>query len=86
MTVVGQIPLNNGFFSSLATLLLILVANQSLAEIPAAPVMTLYRFNGDLNTPYYSVESVRRNVRNPIPTGSLAQGTSVIPCLVVRDG
>ncbi|MGH8553216.1 MAG: hypothetical protein ACRERS_07965, partial [Methylococcales bacterium] len=86
MTLVGQIPRNNGYFLSLATLLVILVANQSLADIPAAPVMTLYRFNGDLTTPYYSVESVRRNVRNPIPTGSLAQGTSVIPCLVVRDG
>ncbi|MGR9106342.1 MAG: hypothetical protein ACU843_05350, partial [Gammaproteobacteria bacterium] len=53
--------------------------------ISAAPVMTLYRFNADLTSPYYSIESFLRN-SNPVPAGTLAQGTSVIPCLVIRNG
>lgn len=55
------------------------------ADIPATPVMTLYRFNGALTVPYYSVDSFSK--RGPSkPAGSLAQGTSVIPCLVIKDG
>ncbi len=27
------------------------------ADIPATPVLTLYRFNGDLSLPYYDVET-----------------------------
>ena len=69
----------------IAALTLLLVTLPAFAEIPAAPVMTLYRFNGDLNTPYYSIESFQHNP-NPPPAGTLAQGTSVIPCLVIRNG
>lgn len=47
--------------------------------------MTLYRFNGALDVPYYDVDRFLRD--GPVrPAGTLAQGSSVIPCLVVRDG
>ena len=36
--------------------LLGLVATAALANIPATPVMTLYRFNGDPELPYYELE------------------------------
>ncbi len=67
--------------------LVILVLISSLAEaaIPATPLMTLYQFNGPRTIPYYEIDSfVRRGASSP--AGSLAQGTSVIPCLVIRDG
>ncbi|MFM7119866.1 MAG: hypothetical protein ACKOZX_06375, partial [Gammaproteobacteria bacterium] len=55
------------------------------ANIPATPVMTLYRFNGDLNLPYFDIESFA--TRGPVaPAGTLAQGTTVVPCLVLRNG
>ena len=55
------------------------------ADIPAIPVLTLYRFNGDLTMPYYDSEQFldRGAV---VPTGSLAQGATLIPRLVLRDG
>jgi hypothetical protein len=47
--------------------------------------MTLYRFNGDPELPFYRVDEFQ--ARGPAsPAGTLAQGTSVIPCLVIRDG
>jgi hypothetical protein len=52
------------------------------ADIPATPVMTLYRFNGPLDIPYYDIETFRRTGPST-PAGSLAQGSSVVPCLVV---
>ena len=62
--------------------LLLLMPTLALAAIPATPVMTLYKFNGPLEVPYYKIGS-----NGPGPrAGSLAQGTSVIPCLVVRNG
>jgi hypothetical protein len=68
------------------TILLALIAAQAAAgAIPATPVMTLYRFNGDLNLPVYFIESVERQA-NPVPAGTLTQGTSVVPCLVIRNG
>jgi hypothetical protein len=57
----------------------------SLADIPATPVMTLYRFNGALTIPFYSVDSFIES--GPVKqAGTLAQGTSVVPCLVISDG
>lgn len=54
-------------------------------EIPATPLLTVYQFNGPLGVPYYDAESFAR--RGPSsPAGTLTQGTSVIPCLVVRGG
>ncbi len=55
------------------------------ADIPATPVMTLYRFNGDLSMPYYDVERFRDSGAMA-PAGKLAQGTTLIPCLVMRGG
>jgi len=72
--------------ASLAAALLItgtLVAN---ASIPATPVLTLYRFKSDTSLPYYDVEQFSRSGAGSTPAGQLAQGTTLIPCLVMRDG
>lgn len=67
-------------------LLLVLFATvPAWAGIPATPVMTLYQFNGRLEIPYYEVEAFRRSGPSS-PAGFLTQGTSLIPCLVIRDG
>lgn len=55
------------------------------AQIPATPVMTLYQFNGPLSLPYYDADRFLRHGASS-PAGVLAQGTSVIPCLVIRGG
>ncbi|WP_448875320.1 hypothetical protein [Desulfobulbus propionicus] len=55
------------------------------AGIPATPVMTLYRFNGPTDIPYFLSESFGKNGPGA-PAGTLAQGTSVIPCVVVKNG
>lgn len=68
-----------------APLLAALLLAAPASAIPATPVMTLYQFNGPLEIPYYDAASVGPSG----PTrraGTLAQGTSVIPCVVVRDG
>jgi hypothetical protein len=63
-----------------------LAASMSVAaNIPATPVMTLYRFNGDLNLPYYDIERFKGS-GSDVQAGSLVQGTTLIPCLVLRDG
>jgi hypothetical protein len=69
----------------LALLLLLTTAFPTLAAIPATPVMTLYKFNGDLEIPYYSVDAFARRGASS-PAGHLAQGSSIIPCLVIRNG
>jgi len=55
------------------------------AEIPATPLMTLYAFDGPRDIPYYRASSVGAGGPGA-PAGTLAQGTSVIPCLVIRNG
>ncbi len=50
--------------------------------IPAAPVMTLYKFNGPLTVPTYRIGAKGPGAQ----AGSLTQGTAVIPCLVLQDG
>ena len=55
------------------------------AAIPATPVMTVYQFNGPLDVPYYNADSFARS-GGKSSAGTLSQGTSVIPCLVLRDG
>jgi len=57
---------------------------QAWASIPATPVMTLYRFNGDTDIPYFRVDSFGKNGPGK-PAGRLAQGTSVIPCVMVKS-
>ncbi len=56
------------------------------AQIPATPVMTLYRFNGPLRMPYYDADDFARLGTQAKPAGDLTQGTSLIPCLVLRKG
>ncbi len=66
-------------------LLLLFVMASTWADIPATPVMTLYRFNGSLEIPYYDIDTFQ--ISGPSrPAGTLAQGTSLIPCLVIREG
>jgi len=72
-------------FTSLPVVLLLLLAGSSLAEIPATPVMIVYRFDGPLEVPTYDADGFARRGA-AAADGALAQGTSVIPCLVVRDG
>jgi hypothetical protein len=78
-----------GYIKALVAVALFLLGLSAPAwageEIPATPVMTLYKFNGSLDVPYYTVESVAGG-RKPRPAGYLAQGSSVIPCLVIVDG
>lgn len=73
---------------ALTTATLLYALPQAAAAAPAIPatrLLTLYQFNGALDVPFYDVDQFLRH--GPIrPAGSLAQGSSVIPCLVVRDG
>jgi len=64
---------------------LLVFAAAATASIPATPVMTLYRFNGDSELPYFDLESFERRGATS-PAGTLAQGTRLIPCLPVRHG
>lgn len=63
---------------------LLLMASTAWAGIPATPVLTLYRFNGALDIPYYSIDTFRKSGPST-PAGTLAQGTSLIPCLAISD-
>ena len=58
---------------------------QAWSAIPATPVMTFYRFAGDLEIPYYDADRFAAQGASS-PAGALAQGTSIIPCLVIRNG
>jgi len=57
----------------------------SPAGIPATSVMTLYQFNGEPGLPYYEIDALSPEGPSS-PAGTLAQGTSLVPCLVIRDG
>ncbi len=65
--------------------LIAFICTHAWAGIPATPVMTLYKFNGDLEIPYYTVEGFQKRGASA-PAGFLTQGSSVIPCLVIRSG
>ena len=64
-------------------ILALAAATQLQATIPATPVMTIYKFNGPLTVPYYRADG---SAPSASPAGTLTQGTSVIPCLVIRGG
>jgi hypothetical protein len=55
------------------------------AAIPATPVMTIYKFNGPLEVPYFNADSFARSGAKS-SAGTLTQGTSVVPCLMIRNG
>lgn len=61
----------------------LLFARGAGADIPAAPAMTVYKFNGPMTIPYYRADGF---TGPDAPAGSLTQGTSLIPCLVIRNG
>ena len=63
----------------------LLATTAAAAGIPATPVMTLYRFNGPLDVPTYDADGFATRGTAAV-AGSLAQGSSVVPCLVIRDG
>ena len=63
----------------------LLISSAVWAGIPATPVMTLYQFNAPLEIPYYDLETFHRSGPST-PAGTLTQGTSLIPCLIVRNG
>lgn len=66
-------------------ILLLLISVQARGGIPATPVMTLYKFNGDLEIPYFGIDTFQK--KGPTsPAGTLTQGSSLIPCLVIRNG
>ncbi len=75
------------FFATIFLSLLALALSPSAfaSGIPATPVMTLYRFNGAADIPYYTADEALRGRRGR-PAGTLKQGSSLIPCLVMRDG
>ncbi|WP_243725212.1 hypothetical protein [Candidatus Thiosymbion oneisti] len=77
--------MKNPVFLSLLFAVGLVGTGLSPADIPATPVMTLYKFNGKRDLPYYEIESFRKQGPSS-PAGTLAQGTSLIPCLVIRDG
>lgn len=68
----------------LVLLLALVLATTAWADIPATPVMTLYRFNSALTIPYYEVDTFRQSGASR-PAGTLPQGTSVVPCLVIDN-
>ncbi|MFC1611566.1 hypothetical protein ACFL6C_11460 [Myxococcota bacterium] len=69
----------------LPVLLVLLMPSHTRAEIPAAPVMTVYQFDGNLEIPFYRIDSFLK-MGPASPAGGLAQGTFLVPCLVVRGG
>lgn len=81
----GSLP---GWLATGAALCAVLLASRAAAsslDIPATPVMTLYQFNGPREVPTY--DASRFGPGGPgAPAGTLALGSSVVPCLVLRDG
>lgn len=70
------------WFSALA----LLMSCNLLAAIPATPVMTVYKFNGPMDVPYYDADRFATAGTSAGRAGTLVQGTSLIPCLVLRAG
>lgn len=66
--------------------LALLVSLDLLAAIPATPVMTVYKFNGPMEVPYYDADRFAGAGTAAGRAGTLVQGTSLIPCLVLRNG
>ena len=80
------VVLSRGSRIAASVLLLALLVPSRATAIPATPLMTVYEFNGPLEIPYYEIETFQRSGTSSSRTGTLTQGTSVIPCLVVRGG
>ncbi len=72
--------------SAILVLSVLLVADLARAEVAAPPVMTVYRFDGPMEVPIYDADAFARSGTAAPASGALTQGTSVVPCLVIRDG
>jgi hypothetical protein len=70
----------------LVILVAFVASRDVVAAIPATPVLTLYRFNGEASLPYFDAEQFSRSGTASAPVGRLPQGTTLIPCLLVRGG
>jgi hypothetical protein len=57
----------------------------SASSIPATPLMTVYRFNKAIEVPTYNPRDIGV-VKKPRPIGFLAQGSAVLPCIVMEGG
>jgi hypothetical protein len=68
----------------LSLFLVIFPPSGASAGVPAAPVLTVYQFNGPLQVPYYNIDTFRKSGTSS-PAGYLTRGSTVIPCVVVRD-
>lgn len=82
--VVGQRPTRVSVWPALLLLHGLTLATP-VAAIPATPLMTVYQFDGPQSVPFYDVDRFLR-AGPSAPAGTLAQGTAVIPCLVIRAG
>jgi len=71
--------------SSILLLLSIALLSPLQAGVSATPVMALYQFDGDTDLPYYRIDDFLRHGTDKV-AGRLAQGSRIIPCLVIRDG
>jgi hypothetical protein len=69
----------------LLILFTLFMASTAWAAIPATPLMTLYRFNSAVDIPYFDIQTFWQ-AGPSAPAGTLPQGTSVVPCLVVKNG
>ncbi|OOZ42801.1 hypothetical protein [Solemya elarraichensis gill symbiont] len=68
----------------LAFAVLVLLLQPTFAEVPAAPAMTLYQLAGDAKISYYKKDQFARSGKKKV-AGSLAQGSWVVPCLVIHN-
>ena len=82
--LLGGAPRVRAGVGNAAAALVLLLPALPAAAIPATPVMTLYQFDGPLEVPYYDVARVGPDGPGRA-AGTLAQGTPVVPCLVLRD-
>lgn len=62
----------------------LLTISMGMASVPATSVMALYAFDHDLVIPFYSVDSFLKDGTKK-PAGYLAQGSRVIPCILMSD-
>jgi hypothetical protein len=80
----GHPPVLAGSTRGLAFILVGLCAEAAWA-VPAAPIMTPYRFNTRRATPYYSTVSVMSQ-KTPKRVGVIEQGTPLVPCVPLVNG
>ncbi len=61
-------------------------ATATTQTIPATRLMTVYQFSGPLEIPFYDGRTFRPGDRSNQPSGLIAQGSAVTPCVFLRNG